>query len=317
MFPREELKNSAREFFFYSWSFYCSKNWNRHPQEEQQRLSTAIIYPPNVSVKDPLSLLFLFLSSSNHHRYPTWVTLISEIVLVKKEPSNIERTRDPPAAAADGQPPPAPPRSCPGLCEGRRGRGAPSPLGVTEPGSTPAAVFWMRGWAKCHLGSNASVSRGTGWEEAIRLQFSRRRGMWGESLCKRSVSAVRKRQLSLREGGGARARAWSRTSPAWAWTTPTASLHPLQDYHRYHYYYYYYHYFFFLTYSNQLLRKGSPGVLRHVDGWDDPVSLLPPQAVGALMLAPREQSVTLLLRQFSGHHPPSFWLFRKQDSKTS
>lgn len=183
-----------------------------------------------MSVKDPLSLLFLFLSSSNHHRYPTWVTLTSEIILVKKEPSNTERTRDPPAAAADGQPPPAPPRICPGLCEGRRGRGAPSPLGVTEPGSTPAAVFWMRAWAKCHLGSNASVSRGTGWEEAIRRRFSWRRGMWGESLWKRSGSAVRKRQLFLREGGGAESPCLEPDIPcvsldhSYRFTTPTARL---------------------------------------------------------------------------------------------
>lgn len=75
--------------------------------------------------------------------------------------------------------------------------------------------------------------------------------------------------------------------------------------------------FLFLTYPNQLLRKGSSGVFWHVDRWDDPVSLLPPQAVSAVMLAPREQSVALLLRQFSGHSLPSFWLFWKRESKTS
>lgn len=75
--------------------------------------------------------------------------------------------------------------------------------------------------------------------------------------------------------------------------------------------------FLFLTYPNQLLRKGSSGVFRHIDWWDDPVSLLPPQAISALMLAPWEQRVALLLRQFSGHGLPSFRLFWKQESKTS
>lgn len=70
--------------------------------------------------------------------------------------------------------------------------------------------------------------------------------------------------------------------------------------------------FLLSAYPNQLLWEGSPGVLRHIDGWDDPVSLLPPQAIRALMLAPREQSVTLLLCWFSRHSLPSFWLFGKR-----
>lgn len=39
----------------------------------------------------------------------------------------------------------------------------------------------MRAWAKCHPGSSASVSGGTGWKEAIRL-LSAGEGNWGEAL---------------------------------------------------------------------------------------------------------------------------------------
>lgn len=45
------------------------------------------------------------------------------------------------------------------------------------------------------------------------------------------------------------------------------------------------------TYPHELLGEGPAGVLWHVDGRDDPVSLLPPQPVGELVPRPRWQRV--------------------------
>lgn len=72
-----------------------------------------------------------------------------------------------------------------------------------------------------------------------------------------------------------------------------------------------------LPYPNQLLRKGASRIFWHVDRWDDPISLLPPEAISALMLAPWEEGVTLLLCQLPGYALPSLWLFRKQENKPS
>ena len=54
------------------------------------------------------------------------------------------------------------------------------------------------------------------------------------------------------------------------------------------------------TYPHQLLREGPAGVFRHVDGRDDPVPLLPPQPVGALVLGPRQRRVTRRLGRARG-----------------
>lgn len=54
------------------------------------------------------------------------------------------------------------------------------------------------------------------------------------------------------------------------------------------------------TYPDELLGEGPTGVLRHVDGRDDPVTLLPPQSTGALVLGPRQQCVLWRLRGVQG-----------------
>lgn len=54
------------------------------------------------------------------------------------------------------------------------------------------------------------------------------------------------------------------------------------------------------TYPDELLGEGPAGVLRHVDGRDDPVTLLPPQPSGALVLGPRQQRVLWGLRGVQG-----------------
>lgn len=119
------------------------------------------------------------------------------------------------------------------LCwaQGRRGRTwHPAALGVTNPSFTPAAICWMTAWAKCHLGCNAGVSRGTGWKEAIRLLFSQGREMG--TVCfrkpvlqqhvKGNFSCTRRRRDLVHQA--------SLPLP-WAWPAPMTSLDPLQDCH--------------------------------------------------------------------------------------
>lgn len=44
-----------------------------------------------------------------------------------------------------------------------------------------------------------------------------------------------------------------------------------------------------VTYADEHLREGSTGILGHVDGWDHPVPLLPPQTFGAVPARAGEQ----------------------------
>lgn len=136
------------------------------------------------------------------------------------------------------------------LCWARGGRGRtwhPAALGVTNPSFTPAAVCWMTAWAKCHLGCNAGVSRGTGWKEVIRLLFSQGRE---NLLQKTNASAACKRKLLLHEEEW-RSCASNQPSSAMSlactydFPRPIARLLRLLS-------------LLISTYPNQLLRKGAP-----------------------------------------------------------
>lgn len=60
------------------------------------------------------------------------------------------------------------------------------------------------------------------------------------------------------------------------------------------------------AYPHQLLWEGPTRVLRHVDGWDDPVPLLSAQPAGVRALGPRAQRVAQGLSRAQGWRLPAF-----------
>lgn len=59
-----------------------------------------------------------------------------------------------------------------------------------------------------------------------------------------------------------------------------------------------------VTYADEHLREGSAGILGHVDGWDHPVPLLPPQTFGAVAARAGEQDDRRQRREWLLQLPP-------------
>lgn len=163
LLPREELKQSAREFCFLQLIFLLLQELKPAPARGIATyiyILLTLINSNNISTKCVCHRsIFPFFFFSCHS------LLITENHVGKldlrdhlcRETSCTAMLRDPSAAGPAAKPSPHR-TSAPRLCDGRGGRGAPSSLSVTKPSFTPAVVLWMTARAKCHLGINASVS---------------------------------------------------------------------------------------------------------------------------------------------------------------